>query len=239
MYISRTHNTCGARSANVMFVLAAALLANMFLITPGFAQAPAASTGSPYAPQYTKGGVETCLYCHDVDRMRLIMKTKHGDGKNQDTPFAKKGCESCHGPGSLHSTRSRRGKGRPPMNVFGETAKTPFAKQAQTCLEGCHNKTMGTLAGMQWQGSSHGSAWKDADGKERAMACSNCHVIHGLDEPMKDKKIQAKICYKCHEKTEAEHPRFEDKGIAFDKLSCWDCHDVHQLIPSEDKRASR
>jgi DmsE family decaheme c-type cytochrome len=227
------------RLPTVMRRVAIALLADMLLFTPGFAQVPAADPGSTYAPQFTEKGVEACLYCHDVERMRLILDTPHGDGNNPDAPFAQHDCESCHGPGSLHATRSRRGKGRPPMITYGENAKTPHARQSQTCLENCHNKTMGTREGMLWQGSAHGSAWKDAEGHKRAMSCSNCHEMHIRTESLKEKQAQATICYKCHQKTETEHPRFEEKGIDYDKLSCWDCHDVHQLIPSEDQNGNR
>ena len=224
-----------------MFVVVTILLVTMLPHSPVFAQAPAAHPGSAYVPQFTKNGAKACLYCHDLQRMRLILTTSHGNGENPDAPFAQKDCESCHGPGSLHATRSRRGKGRPPMTTYGESAdgekaKTPFAKQSETCLDNCHNKTMGERPGMQWQGSSHSLRWKDAEGQEREMSCANCHEVHRETDPLKDKQVQAKICYECHEKTEAEHPRFEEKGINFDKLSCWDCHDVHQLIPSEDKK---
>ena len=229
----------GLRLPTVMFRAAIVLLADMLLLTPVFAQTSAAVPSSTYAPQFTEKGVEACLYCHDVERMRMILDTPHGDGKNPDTPFAQHGCESCHGPGSLHATRSRRGKGRPPMITYGENAKTPIARQSKTCLENCHNKQMGTLEGMQWQGSAHGSVWTDAEGREREMSCSNCHETHIRSDPLKEKQAQATICYKCHQKTETEHPRFEEKGIDYDKLSCWDCHDVHQLIPSEDKHGNR
>jgi len=50
---------------------------------------------------------------------------------------------------------------------------------------------------------------------------------------MEDKQAQAEICYSCYKGTEKKHPCFEDKAIAFDKLSCWDCHDVHKLIPEK------
>jgi DmsE family decaheme c-type cytochrome len=235
----------GPGFTTVMFVMVNILLLTILPYSPVYAQAPTKHPGSVYAPQFTKTGVKACLYCHDLQRMRLIMNTPHGNGENPHAPFAQKDCESCHGPGSLHSTRSRRGKGRPPMitygvNANGEKAKTPFAKQTETCLDNCHNKTMGERPGMQWNGSSHARKWIDAEGQEREMSCANCHEIHREADPLKDKKVQAKICYECHEKTEAEHPRFEEKGINYDKLSCWDCHDVHQLIPSEDnKNASR
>jgi DmsE family decaheme c-type cytochrome len=225
------------RSAIAMVIMTVvALPAHLFMPTPGFAESPA--TKYPYSlreyrPQFTRDGVKTCLYCHDVERMRVIATTPHGDSKNPDTPFAQHGCESCHGPGSLHATRSRMGRGRPPMIAFGPDATTPASKQVRTCLENCHIKPMGKHEGMQWKGSAHDSIWKDAEGREHTITCMDCHELHVQKQPMEDKEQQASTCYKCHPKAEAEHPRFEDKGIAFDKLSCWDCHDVHQLIRSE------
>ena len=63
----------GLRLTTVMRRVAIALLADMLFFTPGFAQVPAADPGSSYAPQFTEKGVEACLYCHDVERMRLIL----------------------------------------------------------------------------------------------------------------------------------------------------------------------
>ena len=211
----------------------AALMVAVWLLATASASAQQADkpADNPYIAQYTGEGAAACLYCHDVERMRLIAKTPHGDKKNPDSPFARHACESCHGPGSLHATRSRRGRGRPPMVNFGINTSTSPARQSQSCLTNCHEKKMGKLDGMQWKGSIHGNPWKDAAGKPQEMSCSNCHEVHVENDPMKDKQAQAKVCYSCHKKTEKEHPRFKDKAIAFEKLSCWDCHDVHQLIP--------
>jgi DmsE family decaheme c-type cytochrome len=211
-----------------------ALLAGSLLVAAAACAQPSDKPAeNPYTAQYTAEGTTTCLFCHDVERMRLIAKTPHGDKNNPDSPFARHGCESCHGPGSLHATRSRRGRGRPPMINYGIDTSTAPAKQAQSCLTNCHNKKMGKLEAMEWKGSVHGSPWTDADGKLREMSCSNCHEVHAEHDPMMDKQAQAKACFSCHEKQEKEHPRFKDKAIAFEKLSCWDCHDVHQLIPSQ------
>jgi DmsE family decaheme c-type cytochrome len=209
------------------------LAGSLLAVAPASAQPADKPADNPYTAHYTGEGAAACLFCHDVERMRLISKTPHGNKNNPDSPFAKHACESCHGPGSLHATRSRRGRGRPPMIDFGVNTSTPPAKQSQSCLTNCHEKKMGPLDGMQWKGSVHGSPWKDATGKVHQMTCSNCHEIHTENDPMKDKQAQAKVCYSCHQKAQKEHPRFKDKAIAFDKLSCWDCHDVHQLIPAE------
>lgn len=207
------------------------ILAGLLLATAAGAQPQEKPADNPYRPQYTGEGAAACLFCHDVERMRLITKTPHGDKHNPNSPFARHACESCHGPGSLHATRSRRGKGRPPMIDFGVNTSTPAAKQSQSCLNNCHEKKMGDLDGMQWKGSVHALPWKQDNGKTTEMSCSNCHEIHAEHDPMEDKQAQAKVCYSCHKKTEKEHPRFKDKAVAFDKLSCWDCHDIHQLIP--------
>jgi len=50
--------------------------------------------------QYTAEGAKRCLYCHAGERMTVMAKTAHGNQKNPNTPYAKHGCESCHGPGS-------------------------------------------------------------------------------------------------------------------------------------------
>ena len=231
------HRSCWLRagySGSGSIIRTFTLLAGSFLAaSAASAQSENKPADNPYTAQYTSEGTTACLYCHDVERMRLIAKTPHGDKQNPDTPFARHGCESCHGPGSLHATRSRRGRGRPPMINFGVDTSTPATKQAQSCLHNCHEKKMGQLDGMQWSGSVHGSPWKDETGKVHEMSCSNCHEVHTETDPMEERQSQAKACFSCHTTAEKEHPRFKDAAIAFDKLSCWDCHDVHQLIPSE------
>lgn len=191
---------------------------------------PADSSGPKKMPEFTKGETSVCLYCHNVQRLEAILDTPHGSSENPDSPFVQHECESCHGPGSLHAKRLRLNQARSPMIQYGAESTTPFSRRSQTCLENCHGKDLGELKGMEWNDSVHARIWVDAEGQEKEMSCANCHQLHEKHDSVKDKTQQAKICYKCHEKTEREHPRFEDKGIVFDRLTCWDCHDVHQLI---------
>lgn len=175
------------------------------------------ATGRPEA-QYTAEGTERCLSCHAGERMAIMAETAHGNAENPHSPYAQQGCESCHGPGSLHVSRARGGRGFPAMITFGES--DTVQRQTAACI-GCHADDMGDLKGMEWTGSAH-----DAD----SMTCISCHEVHIVDNPLKEQKHQRESCGACHDKQIASHPRFEDKGIVFDELSCYDCHDVHQLI---------
>lgn len=186
--------------------------------------------------KYTRDGVEGCMECHGAKSMALVAETAHGDRDNPDTPYAQKGCESCHGPGSVHSSRAGGGRGFPPLITFLseeeqealelEEGEEPFheshAVQVQACME-CHGKDMGDLPAMAWKGSVH-------DVEE--TGCIDCHDSHSLENPLGERQSQTEICASCHEEVIETHPRFESKGILYDELSCYTCHDVHQLLAS-------
>lgn len=229
-------NTVQTITGNVSWKL---LLTAVCLCIPSVAtpQTPD-SEGVQKTAEFSAKKSQACLFCHNLERMRAILDTPHGDRNNPDSPYVQHECESCHGPGSLHVTRLRRNKTRVLMIDYSAETKTPLAKQSETCLDNCHEKDMGKLKGMEWNGSVHGRIWVDADGQNKEMSCTNCHKLHEKHDSLKDRTQQATVCYKCHEKSEREHPRFEDKGIVFDKLTCWDCHDVHQLIYKEPERES-
>lgn len=171
--------------------------------------------------QYTAAGTETCMRCHGGERMTSMAETAHGNADDPHAPYAQKGCESCHGPGSLHVSRARGGAGFPNLIRFDDRATRDQQKAA--CLD-CHGKAMGDNEGMEWTGSLHDTP---------RMTCSNCHELHTSDNAMADRDKQTASCAKCHEDEISNHSRFEDKGIVFDNLSCYDCHDVHQLIGRE------
>ena len=166
---------------------------------------------------FTDTGTEGCMRCHGGENMQVVGETPHGNLENPHTPYAQQGCESCHGPGSLHVSRARGGMGFPAMMVFDDRA--PATDRNAACLD-CHAETQGELEGMAWTGSVH-----DTD----EITCGACHQLHTTENPLADRKKQADSCFDCHQETKKTHPRFESAGIVFDQLSCWDCHDVHQL----------
>ena len=82
--------------------------------------------------QFTTDGTDSCIRCHGGERMTVIAETAHGNVEDPHAPFAKQGCESCHGPGSLHVSRARGGAGFPALIRFGDDENS--AQQKAACL---------------------------------------------------------------------------------------------------------
>jgi len=170
------------------------------------------SVGSVRTPQYTEGGMEVCLRCHSGEKMHAIVRGAHGDGP---------GCESCHGPGSFHVSRAHGGRGFPQMITFGRGGEVSSREvQLTTCLA-CHSSAQGERSPLIWWGSVH---------DRKNINCATCHRVHLEVDPIKEKSQQDKTCFRCHRKQKTEHPRFEDKSVDFDTLTCWTCHDVHNTM---------
>ena len=173
--------------------------------------------------QFTAGGADACLRCHAGESMRVMGETAHGNAENPHTPYAQQGCESCHGPGSLHVSRARGGAGFPALLAFDR--KKNSREDMNAACTNCHEQDLGDTAAMEWTGSVHA---------ERGITCVSCHsAMHALDNPLSQRDGQLDNCARCHRPAIDSHPRFENKGIVFDRLSCTDCHDVHQLIGAD------
>ena len=168
--------------------------------------------------KYTKEGSEGCLHCHSGDSMRAIAASPHGNLKHPSAPLGAEGCEACHGPGSIHSSRAFGGQGFPQMLNFGEGGNAASSeRQVDSCLS-CHSEGLGNTVAIEFRDSIHDMV---------ELNCSSCHLAHAESDPINERGFQANTCYSCHTDTQETHPRFEDKSINFDALSCGRCHDVH------------
>jgi predicted CXXCH cytochrome family protein len=205
----------------------------------------------PLQPQYTQKGAGKCLLCHSELRMELMTETPHGDHNNPDAPFGQHDCESCHGPGSFHVSRSRRGKGRPPMITFGKEAKTPVEQQVQVCL-GCHAKNRAELLKIK----GHENA-TEVEG----ITCSNCHTVHllppsheqeaaalssalaaVLQQPTEYTEKGPQDCLLCHaemrmtEMADTPHGDKSNLDTPFAQHGCESCHGQGSLHISRSMR---
>lgn len=178
----------------------------------GQTQPPASPTvqTSETDPPATYMGKEVCRACH-APRYEELLEDKHGQVADPRTPFAQKGCETCHGPGSNHVAHGG-GRGAGGLHVFGEDARTPPAEQNAICLS-CHQGGHR----IDWQGSTH-----EAEG----LVCSSCHKVH-QPNPALDWTTQAEVCYRCHRDIRALSYQAYGHPIREHKVICSDCHNAH------------
>ena len=204
---------------HALLCLALALVGSAVL-----AQAPENEPNRKRTPSYTADGAEACLLCHSGPKMHAIAVGAHGSNGSPDSPLASRGCEACHGPGSIHVSRAHGGRGFPPLTTFGRGSEvSPREEQINACLD-CHQEEVGSAGLIEFRGSPH---------DRRNINCASCHVSHVESDPIYDREQQFSTCNRCHRKQITEHPRFEDKSIEFDALTCGTCHDVHQVVTNE------
>jgi DmsE family decaheme c-type cytochrome len=163
-------------------------------------QAPAAA-GATYV------GESTCLTCHD-EKKQGYFSSPHHRASDPRSPAAKQGCESCHGPGSLHVSD-------PATNPVKRFSKLPPKEVNATCTT-CHNRGEHTL----WDGSQHES---------RGLSCVNCHSIHAPVSEQKHLKAetQPKLCVNCHRDKVAKLDRSGHMPVREGKMTCSTCHNPH------------
>jgi DmsE family decaheme c-type cytochrome len=179
------------------------LFAAVALLVAGpFRAAPQEET----APEKTYVGSETCIACHDQVATELAA-TPHG--KAGFEALSSRGCESCHGPGSLHVEDPDNLANRP--SVAGMSPR-----QVSAICTDCHD------GGNQrfWQGSRH---------EVRGLACIDCHSIHSFRSEVAQLKAANTMeqCYTCHRDVRAETWRNSHHPIREGKITCADCHNAH------------
>lgn len=168
--------------------------------------------------RFSKDGADTCVSCHDAENeypIFPIFKTKHGSLADARAPFAhdNKQCESCHGPGSLHTKAKKTEKRAGNIINFGKSVWTPVKDQNEKCLT-CHqNHTR-----IEWKGSSH---------EFSQVACASCHKIHVAKDPVLDRHGQSRVCFECHAKEQARFQQVSRHPVREGRMTCTECHDVH------------
>ncbi|NVJ58763.1 MAG: DmsE family decaheme c-type cytochrome [Gammaproteobacteria bacterium] len=168
----------------------------------------------------SRRGADGCLRCHESEEkvsVAAVFQSPHGIAVNPHSPFAQDQCESCHGPGSEHSKRIRRGETRPPMINFSgphrldNTADMTELRNKQ-CLN-CHKDEL-----ISWKSSQHHSV---------NLECTQCHSIHVAKDPIMQTSTQAQVCYQCHRSQQTDLTKFSHHPVNNDVMSCSNCHSPH------------
>ena len=179
------------------------LLLGLPLITIAADEPPADAPGGDYV------GADICSECHE-DKFEQILPSKHAQMNDLRTPFAKHGCETCHGLGETHA--ASEGEDLAGLVVYGKDSAVAVEDQNARCLS-CHQDT----GRMHWQGSSHESA---------DLVCASCHLIHQPDGILSKEK-ESDVCTSCHWKVRADMHKASVHPIRQGLLTCTDCHNPH------------
>ena len=212
----------------VSLLAVAVLLAATFSPTRTHGQVSPSSQGGPLPPGLPKPakkaeyvGAEMCLSCHNYGQAKGWLQQPHGrflmDPKRH---FDGKGCEECHGPGSLHVAD--------PPNAIMAIGKLGPRQANAICLK-CHNSE---ISRHDWQVSSHALS---------KMRCSDCHKVH---EPINNMlmlpKPKNELCFDCHKNIQNQFHQNSHHPVLEGKMDCVDCHNVHSgandnMLQSDEK----
>jgi len=182
---------------------ATGLLLCLSLISAAAEQAPEPPPGGDYV------GADICSECHE-EKFEQILPSRHAQMNDLRTPFAKQGCETCHGRGETHALSE--GEKFDGLVVYGKSSAVPAEAQNARCL-GCHQDT----GRMHWQGSAHESA---------DLMCTSCHLIHQPDGILQ-KARESDLCTECHTRVRADLHKASAHPVRDGLVTCTDCHSPH------------
>ena len=151
-------------------------------------------------------GSEFCTSCHEGYQEDLA-GTAHG--RSGFGALSSRGCESCHGPGSLHVEDPEIVENQP--RIFALSAEA----QSAVC-RACHDGGGQTF----WEGGVH---------ETRGLSCLDCHSVHAYESEQAQLNAAdgTEQCYACHQDVRAETWKTSHHPIREGKMSCGDCHNPH------------
>ena len=169
-------------------------------------------------------GSSECEQCHE-ELYRGFRTADHSRLIAEGTNAINAGCESCHGPCSLHSDSGGEIKppysftaGRPEPASVEALPGVPPARATETVCYKCHADVRG-----QFQLPSHHPV------PEGRMSCTKCHSLHkGSARPGGGTALlsQDENCLQCHPAQRGPYV-FEHEAL---REGCTTCHTAHGSV---------
>ena len=178
----------------------------------------------PEVPGAKYVGSKECAQCHETI-CRDFATADHARLIAQGTNALNAGCESCHGPGSLHSESGGETKppysftaGRPQASSYGARFQVQPARATETVCFQCHANVRG-----QFQLPSHHPV------PEGRFTCSVCHSPHKGSAYRTGSTSLASAnegCLACHPAQRGPYV-FEHEAV---REGCTICHTPHGSV---------
>ena len=193
------------KAKSVLIVKKLALTLMLCFVPLAFLTVVTFASAQEEAPAATYVEKETCAECHE-DVAKALAETAHGQKGFEMR--SDKGCQTCHGPGSIHV------ESNDPKDIRS-FKKMTAAESSDACLS-CHENAKRTL----WKGSVH---------QQRDLACTTCHSVHNAKSEKWQLKTakQEDTCSTCHLQVKAQLQRSSHHPIREGLISCADCHNAH------------
>lgn len=209
----------------------------------------------PEIPGATFAGSESCAQCH-ADKNKNFAGSDHARLKAHGDQAANVGCESCHGPGSVHI--SSGGAAKTIINPrqdpetcyqchvdkrgsFSLNHHHPVVEGRVSCSD-CHNPHEGrsVKGGATSLASSDETCFKCHTAQRGPFVfehaalregCQSCHAPHGSVNAKMLTERNHLLCLKCHLQTQTTAGQVVIGGRNHDDLArgtCWSagCHEA-------------
>jgi DmsE family decaheme c-type cytochrome len=170
-------------------------------------------------PEYI--GSEMCAVCHE-DIAKAFQKSRHqAIESDKRRGWEGRGCESCHGAGSVHA-ESASAEG-----IVNPAKLKPF-EGITSCLA-CHKNQMAATGRIA---SGHAND---------QVACSACHAVHpqpGMTLRERRKPQISEQCVTCHQTAKSAFARPHAHRVNEGAMSCVDCHNPHNQVATPAQRVA-
>jgi predicted CXXCH cytochrome family protein len=178
----------------------------------------------PQMPEAKYVGSKECEQCHE-DIYRDFATADHARLITAGPNALEAGCESCHGPSSVHAESGGETKppfafssGRSPSAGLGARPMLASARSVENVCFSCHGNVRG-----QFNLPNHHPV------PEGRMTCTECHSPHkGAAHTGANfvKTVESEACLRCHQEQRGPHT-FEHEAM---REGCTTCHGAHGTV---------